>query len=200
MRQPILDTAYLFVLLVWTKSLWILLLSLISWDETSRLWLGQLAVETWVIALSCRAASYILWAKWRSSTELQQLPSKVYLKERIKTTGKKESAIFSTFAPMVEIISISSKLTIQILAPLKSGVVRAIAYRYDLCKNSEGQTIRKNVWRPKQAELRANTERFAPYNECRMFPFRCGGKISEDSLLNVTKHTSWLTMILGKQS
>jgi hypothetical protein len=46
-------------------------------------------------------------------------------------------------------------------------------------KSHEGKTVRQNVWRPKKAELRAGTERFATYEECRMFPFRCDGKISE---------------------
>jgi hypothetical protein len=50
--------------------------------------------------------------------------------------AKKESAIFSTFSPMVKIISIPSKLTIEILAQVKSGVVRAMANQCDLCKNS----------------------------------------------------------------
>jgi hypothetical protein len=47
-------------------------------------------------------------------------------------------------------------------------------------KSHEGKTVRQNVWRPKKAELRANTERFATYDECRKFPFRGDEKLDRN--------------------
>ena len=63
LRRLRLDTAYLFVFPVWTKGLCILLPSLISWDEASRLWLARLAAETSrpVIRAMTRLATTTFW-------------------------------------------------------------------------------------------------------------------------------------------
>lgn len=53
----------------------------------------------------------------------------------------------------------------------------------NIVKNAQGQTMRKNIWKPKAKELLPNTVRFATYDECRRFPFRESKEEKDNSTL-----------------